>query len=165
MRKLLDYPEWAVDKTNPFAWLTAAHRQAQATRGKPEQRAAIKFKLVRGLYNCGLNAGQIQEFFQLLDWVLALPADLEYAFEQHLARFEEEMSMPYLTSIERRALKRGREEGLQKVQAKILAKYEARWGPAPQTVQEAVGRIEDFDQLLDLYDRVVAAQTPEELSF
>lgn len=41
MRKLLDYPEWASGTINPFAWLTAAHRQAQATRRHPKQRATI----------------------------------------------------------------------------------------------------------------------------
>ncbi|MBN9418810.1 MAG: hypothetical protein J0I12_25385 [Candidatus Eremiobacteraeota bacterium] len=46
--KLLDYPDWAEGTDNPFAWLTAAHRQALATRRQPQRRAEIKFRLVRG---------------------------------------------------------------------------------------------------------------------
>lgn len=110
--KLLDYPAWASGTSNPFSWLTAAHLQAQATRGQPERRAEIKFRLIRGLYECGMTRPQVQGLFRLLDWVLALPAPLEYTFKQDLARFEKEKSMPYITSVERICRKEGREAGL-----------------------------------------------------
>jgi len=58
-----------------------------------------------------LSKQQILDFFHLVDWVLALSPDLEYDFQVQLALIEEETNMPYITSIERLALQRGREEG------------------------------------------------------
>lgn len=82
--------------------------------------------------------------------------------------------MPYVTSIERRALKKEREEGRvegrederkearQKVRAKLLSTYQERWGAPPQPLLEAVDQIQEFEQLLDLFHRLVAAQNPDD---
>jgi|JI10StandDraft_1071094.scaffolds.fasta_scaffold195227_3 hypothetical protein len=39
VRKLLDFPDWVDSTVNPFAWLTAAHLQARATRKQSARRA------------------------------------------------------------------------------------------------------------------------------
>lgn len=172
VRKLLDYPDTVSQTTNPFAWLTAGHRQAQATRRHPKKRAAAKSRMVRGLYTCGLSIQQIRELFRLLDWLLALPEDLEYAFRQDLARFEEENSMPYVTSIERLARKEGREEGLEagqeiardqacrSLRQEILARYQVRWGQPPDRVAAQLEQLQDLQQLVSLLGALVTAATP-----
>ncbi len=59
----------------------------------------------------------------MIDWVLALPKELELTYKIKVQAFEEERSMSYITSIERF----GREEGLQQGLRQGLAKglYEA----------------------------------------
>ena len=54
-------PDEASNPSNPFSWLTAAHLHAQATRRRAGRRAETKFRLVRGLYQCGLAKTQVLE--------------------------------------------------------------------------------------------------------
>jgi predicted transposase YdaD len=114
--KLLDYgsleQRLEADK-NPFAAVVLAHLKAIATEGDPEQRRTWKVRLVKGLYERGLQAEQIRQLFRLIDWMLTLPDDLEEGFLEELYRFEEERHMPYVTSIERLLLKKVRQEGIQ----------------------------------------------------
>lgn len=49
--------------------------------------------------------------FRVLDWMLALPPELNESFRNVIYRFEEERKMPYVTSIERLATEKGRAEG------------------------------------------------------
>jgi len=176
--KLLDYPSWVETEQNPFAWLTAAHLQAQATQKHPELRAEIKFRLIRGLYSCGLTRAQLLELFRLLDWVLALPANMEYNFKRDLARFEEEHRVVYVSSVERIArkegLEAGRAEGIEAGRAEGLAKahseacqairqtihekVEQRWGPLDSEHKVRLDAVDDFQRLLELH--VQAATQP-----
>jgi hypothetical protein len=39
--------------------------------------------------------------YRFIDWVLALPKDLEIDFQEELTRYEKEKDMPYVTSAER----------------------------------------------------------------
>ncbi len=158
------------ESTNPFCWLTAAHLQAQATRGQPQRRADIKFRLLRGLYRCGLDRPKLLELFRLLDWVLDLPRELEYSVRQDLARIEKEDEMPYITSWERMAREEGREQGFEAgvretcatVRATILDKYRQRWGTASSEVKERLEQIHEPARLLELLTGLLTVQSPEE---
>lgn len=77
------------------------------------ERCRWKLRLVKGLFERGLTAEEIRQLFRLIDWMMDLPPELEDEFEDQLHRFEEERQMPYITSVERRALERGRQEGRQ----------------------------------------------------
>lgn len=170
IRKLLDYPDWASQTANPFAWLTAAQLQAQATRRQLQKRAEMKTRLVRGLYSCGLSSSQVRELFRLLDWVLALPPDLDYTFRQDLARFEEENNMPYVTSIERiareearkEAREEAREEACKTLRLGILQIYEERWGQPSTQVVEKLEQIQDLKHLVDLLGHLPTAKPGQE---
>ena len=157
---------WASQTTNPFAWLTAAHLQAQATRRQPQKRAEIKTRLVRGLYRCGLSSARVRELFRLLDWVLALPRELEYTFKRDLARFEEENNMPYVTSIERIAREEAREEAQEEacktLRQGILKIYQERWGQPSTQVVEKLEQIQDLKQLVDLLGHLPTAKPGQE---
>ena len=112
--KLLDYrgKEAELEQSpNPFAAILLAHLKVLETRGVPQTRWQWKLRLVKGLYERGLKREQIRHLFRVLDWMLALPKELDVSFNEELHRFEEERRMPYVTSIERLGLERGREEG------------------------------------------------------
>jgi len=49
--------------------------------------------------------------FRFIDWLLALPAKQETLFWREIQEYEEERKMPYITSVERSGLARGRAEG------------------------------------------------------
>ena len=56
----------------------------------------------------------MREVFRLLDWMLHLREDLGRNFVQELRALEEELHMPYVTSVERYAREDGLTEGLAK---------------------------------------------------
>jgi predicted transposase YdaD len=112
--KLLDYqPQLAEleQNPNPFAVVVMAHLQAQATRHNPNDRLRWKLRLIKGLYRRGLNREDILELFRIIDWLMALPEDLERQFQTELKAFEEERQMRYVTTIERWGEQRGEERG------------------------------------------------------
>ena len=105
---------------------------------------------------------QVRELFRLLDWVLALPPDLDYTFKQDLARFEEENNMPYVTSIERIAREEAIEEACQTLRLGILKIYQERWGQPSTQVVEKLEQMKDLSQLVDLLGHFPTAKPGQE---
>jgi hypothetical protein len=123
--KLLDYAdgEPALEQDdNPFAQVVLAHIQAQRTHKDPESRYVSKLRLVRGLYDRGWTAADVRQLFRLLDWIMALPIELQDRFRGELHRYEEERRMPYISSVERLAKEEGRREGRREGQDSGLRK-------------------------------------------
>ena len=113
--KLLDYKERAAElekDQNPLAAVVVAQLKALETRDAPNTRWEWKVRLIKGLYDRGLDAEAVRKLFRILDWLLTLPKELEQSFRQELDRFEEERRMPYVTSVERLAREEGRQEGV-----------------------------------------------------
>jgi hypothetical protein len=114
--KLLDWQERAGEleaSHNPVAKIILAHLRALETQKTPESRRLHKFQLVRSLYDGGFDANQVRQLFRLIDWMMGLPAGLEQQFQQEVFKIEEDRRMPYVTSVERMALERGKQEGRQ----------------------------------------------------
>ena len=115
--KLLDYnrrPEDLGADLNPMAVVVAAHFAAMATRGDSEKRFNLKWQLTRNLYERGYSKQQVLSLYRLIDWVLAMPKEMELAFEEKLLAYEKETSMLHITSAERIGIEKGIEKGLQK---------------------------------------------------
>jgi hypothetical protein len=111
--KVLDYPIVPRVPNNPFSWLVAAHMETQRTKGKYDERKAVKLSLVKNLMLGGQPAEMVFQLLRLVHWLLALPPDLEYIFDQEISNFQEEHKMPYMTSWERRGHEKGLQDGLQ----------------------------------------------------
>jgi hypothetical protein len=117
MVKLIDYrrDEAALEQSpNPFAAVVLAQLKVLETKHAPATRWQWKLRLVKGLYDRGLKQEQVRQLFRVLDWMLALPPELDQSFRTDLERFEETRRMPYVTSIERLAREEGLQEGLEK---------------------------------------------------
>lgn len=114
--KLLD---WAgreaqlSDSRNPFAVVTHAHLATRATRGDAAARYAAKWALVRSLYQRGWGKQQVIDLFNIIDWMMQLPNPWEQQLGKALEHLEEEIRMPYVSTIERLAIERGLEKGMQ----------------------------------------------------
>jgi hypothetical protein len=112
--KVMDYRGREVEleaNSNPFAVFVLAQLKANETKDNPEGRLGWKLRVVKGLYDRGMDRTEVRKLFRLIDWVLALPPPQATTFKEDLATFEQEKKMPYVTSIERMALDQGRAEG------------------------------------------------------
>jgi hypothetical protein len=141
---------------NPFAAVVLAHLQTQETRQNPDGRCVWKVRLIKGLHERGLGREEVREFFRVTDWMMDLPPMLNDAFWHEIEQFEEEAKMPYITSIERRAIERGRIEGLRWA---IEAYLRGRWGAEGTALAGGLGAIADQIELEALMDAISKATT------
>lgn len=113
--KLLDYEadmSALDDEANPFALVVMAHAGMRATAADPVARLDWKFRLTRRLFERGYQRQQIIRLYRFIDWVMLLPEDLELEYDRRVDEYQEERKMEYLSSMERRAMERGRQAGL-----------------------------------------------------
>ncbi|MCC2672678.1 MAG: transposase, partial [Armatimonadetes bacterium] len=159
--KLLDLDEAELaESRNPLAVVIRAHRRAQATRRSPNRRLRAKMELVRELYQSGMSRPEVLELLRLIDWLLALPEDLEAHFQQQLHTWDEEKRMPYITSWERLGHRRGRQEGRQEaLHDAILRNLSIDHGDVPSELAERIVQVTDPEQLLDLVRSSVRAES------
>ncbi|WP_017716040.1 Rpn family recombination-promoting nuclease/putative transposase [Kamptonema formosum] len=157
--KLLDYQaQWQTleQSANPFAVMVMAHLKTKATRGTPQEREQWKWSLVRGLFERDYNREQIEKLFRLVDWMMALPEELQRSFEEKLTRYQEEMRMPLLSRIEQRAMQAGIERGIQQnARESVIEILEMRFEEVPAQLREAINRIEDAALLKQLHRQAV----------
>jgi hypothetical protein len=130
------------------------------TRQDPAARLGWKIRLIRGLYERGLTEDEVRQLFRLIDWMMDLPEAWDQEFDQTLARIEEEKKMPYITSIERLALKRGKAEG--KVEALIQVLGRRFPTPVSADLDTTIRATTDLAQLERWMDLAVQATSLEE---
>lgn len=154
--KLLDMDEEELARSrNPVALLLLAHRAALRLRGGPELLLAEKMRLTREIEGLGYNRDVGYQLFRLLDWLVQLPEGYKAWYEDFLVELEEAGKMPYLTTPERYALKRGIEQGIQQglqagMRRAILRVLQARFGSVPPTLEERLEQIQSEETLQEL---------------
>lgn len=99
-----------------------------SVRYKGDLKAA-KFALTKLLLRKHWARKTIADVFKFLDWVMALPEELDQQFITEVTQLQEENKMPFLAPFERRAMARGEalgeERGLRKGEARGLRKGQA----------------------------------------
>ena len=156
--KLLDWngrePELEAS-TNVFATVILAHLATQATRHDPPARLHRKLTLTRRLYERGLPRQTIIDLYRFLDLLMRLPEDLELQFTETIYRIEEQLSMPYLSFVERRGERRGMDRLLR-------GQLEQRFAPLPPEIIERLEQA-DADQLMRWGERFSFARTLDDI--
>jgi len=116
----------------------------------------------------------------VIDWALGLPEELEEALWHEIIEYEETKHMPYVTSVERIGIKKGREQGLQQGLQQGKARGEARgerkgllegitlglelrWGADGLRLLPEIGPIQDVYLLRAIHEGLKRVSTPEEL--
>jgi hypothetical protein len=153
--KLLDYQtrsDLLSENANPFAVIVAAHLTTRQTDRNPNERYQGKLRLAKSLYQRGYSRQDIVELFRLIDWMMILPEEAESEFKEEIRRFEEDLQMPYVTSVERLA----RQEGiLQQVREDVIDVLTVRFEDVPPSTVEAINRIEDTARLKTLLRQAI----------
>ena len=112
--KLLDYApdDQALEANpNPFAMVVLAHLKTLETRRSPAERYAWKLRLVKGLYERGMDAEDVRQLFRFIDWIMELPEERDRLFWQEITTYQQEKFMPFVTIAERIGREKGIEEG------------------------------------------------------
>jgi hypothetical protein len=145
--KLLDYEQrWQELEAsrNPFATVVMAHLKAQETRNDARERFSSKLYLTRRLYEQGYEREDVINLFRFIDWVMSLPEELEQDFWREVVQLQEEMRMPYITSIERIGIKKGIKQGLLEA---IELGLRLKFGDEGLEILPEISEIEDVEQL------------------
>lgn len=106
------------------------------------------------------NAHQVRELFRLIDWMMHLRGDLEERFKHELDDLEESLQMPYVTSVERIAKA---EAAIETRQQTLIRQLRRRFGKLPARVTRAIDATTATEQLDEWLDRLVTANTLDEL--
>jgi hypothetical protein len=157
--KVLNYAtdqEALTKHDNPFAQVVLAHLKAMETRRDPLQRRQWKIQLVKGLYEHGWQAEDVRQLFRVIDWLMDLPKELQEGFREELYRYEEEKTMPYVTSVERLAKKEGRRESLLEV---IEIGLQGKFGQAGLELLPQIRALEKNSQLRDVATTLMTADS------
>ena len=102
--KLLDYaPQYQELEAdpNPFAMVVLAHLKTLETRRSPAERHAWKLRLVKGLYERGMDPEDVRQLFRFIDWIMELPEPLEQLFREEIDAYQQEKRMPFIDIFER----------------------------------------------------------------
>ena len=167
--KLLDYEEsWSEleASSNPFAIIVMAHLKTKATTGKLPEREQWKWRLIRGLYEKEFEREQIIKLFEIIDNMMTLSPELQSSLESKIKQFEEERTMPLMSNMELRGIKRGKKIGeeigkeigkeigaLEKSRDDIKTVLTVRFGEISSEIEEIIGKMTNptiLEELLKL---------------
>jgi hypothetical protein len=156
MVKLLDY-QWEdlEQNNNIFAIVVMAHLKTKATTSNFSVREQWKWNLTRLLYERGYNRKEIADLYKVIDLMMALSEELQSSFEQKLANYQEGRKMPLLSNIERRAIKRTRQQD-------IIKLLQVRFGHIPENLVENINKLDEQALLEQLLVSTITVNSVEE---
>jgi hypothetical protein len=157
--KLLDYAkrEQALETDpNPFAILVLAHMKTLETRRSPADRQVWKLRLVKGLYERGMDAEDIRQLFRFIDWIMDLPEGRERSFWQEFDAYQQEKRMPFITIAERVGMEKGLLQGIE-------ACLEMKFGAEGLKLMAELREIQDHVLLGKILQSIRTAASPDDL--
>jgi hypothetical protein len=157
--KLLDYAPQSqaleVD-SNPFATVVLAHLKTLETWRSPEKRQAWKVRLVKGLYQRGMDPEDVRQLFRFIDWIMELPKEQESLFWQEITTSQQEKRMPFITIAERVGMEKGLLRGIE-VSPKL------KFGAEGLELMPELRELQDHELLGKILDAIPAADGPDDL--
>jgi uncharacterized protein YbgA (DUF1722 family) len=176
--KLLDYAgrtDVLLASHNPFALVTLAHLRTQQAHRDPDELYAAKWQLTKLLYQHGWRKQRIIMLFNVINWMMALPASHQRRYWQAVLQLEKERNMKLLNPLEQmflddglkkgleqglvrgleQGLERGRREGAALLLERLLVQ---RFGPLSQTTRKKLSRA-SMEQIGVWSDALAEAQS------
>lgn len=157
--KLLDYAPQYLEleaSPNPFAVVVLAHLKARETRRSPAERYAWKVRLVKGLYDRGMDAEDVRRLFRFIDWVMELPEPLEALFKGDNDALQQEKLMPFMDIYERTGMQKGLLQGIE-------VALDMKFGPSGLELMPELRQIRDHVLLEKVLTRIKTAESPADL--
>ena len=162
-KDLLDrfFEEYEELERNPsvFAIVVMAHLRTIETRHSPQRRMEWKLTLTRMLYERGYNERTIIDLFRFPDWLMFLPGELQRGYRDEIERYEEEKKMPYVTTIERMGIEKGRVEGRVEATTDLL---QQKFGALDEQIESRLREL-TYEQLKQLTTVLLKLNSLDEL--
>jgi hypothetical protein len=117
-------------------------------------------RLSKSLYERGLSKHDVRQLFRLIDWMMDLPEVQYQQFWQELEQYEKEKQVPYITSVERHGIEKGKREGLLEG---ITICLKLRFGAEGVALLPTIRAVTDVDRLQAILKAMETAADFEEL--
>ena len=114
---------------------------------------------MRLLLRKGYDRIRVIQIFRFLDGVLTLSDEMQEQLIYEEFHREDAKRMPYITSWERIAMRKGMLEGVSEM---VLEALEERFGEVPEDMKKAVVAIEDKDELKNLFRQAMRVSRLDE---
>jgi hypothetical protein len=122
-----------------------------------EERKQWKWTLIRSLFDRGYSREEVENLFRFIDRMMSLPKQLEQQLRTQLIEYREERQMPFISPMEELIQEEAMERGILKTQREsILDILQVRFGEVPQSVVEAVNRLEEIPTLKQLHRQTIS---------
>ncbi len=157
--KLLDFaPRWQELEAdpNPFAMVVLAHLKTLETRRSPADRQTWKLRLVKGLYERGMEPEDIRQLYRFIDWIMELPEGLEQRFGEELTVYQQETVMPFLTITDRMYAEKVLLQGIE-------IALQLKFGDEGLKLSPELRELHDHELLSAVLNAIPTAASPEEL--
>ena len=121
MVKIIDYKnkkelrERLETSNNPMAMVVLAQLERyKLKKADNNEKSAVKWELIRRCYERKYTKEEIRVLLKFIDWLIRLPEGLNEQLSTKIEKLEEDYKMPYITSWERIAEKKGMKIGEQR---------------------------------------------------
>ncbi|MCW5933071.1 MAG: Rpn family recombination-promoting nuclease/putative transposase [Fimbriimonadia bacterium] len=174
--KLIDYSEnleSLARSKNPFALVILAYLKALRARGDARLLLEEKIALARSLSQRGYNVRAGLQLLALLDRLVALPAELELAYEQYLQEWTEMPETELISNFERRMRERYLQEGIAagehrgmeySTRDSVRDVLRVKFGRVPRPLDAQLRQISEVEALRELLREAVLANTLDEFA-
>lgn len=124
---------------NPMAMVVLAQLERyKLKKADDNKKSAVKLELIRRCYERRYTKEEIRVLLKFIDWLILLPEGLNEQLSTKIEELEEVYKMPYITSWERIAEKKGVKIGEEKGKIKTARELIKR-GVAINIIAEATG--------------------------
>lgn len=146
-----------------LAVVVMAHLKTQETSNSNIDRKKWKLYLARYLYERGYKRDDMIQLLKFIDWIMRLPEDLNGLFWQEIKEYGEGKQMPYLTSLEQTAMKKGMQQGTQKEAQRLLTQIiNIKFKSVSENLIEKINDITDTDTLEILHHQAILCNSKED---
>lgn len=171
MIKLLDFADRTdeLEKSdNPFAVAVLAHLKARETAHDTGRRVNWKIRLYKGLFDRKWRRKDIRQLLRTIDWFLKLSPEDNQTVREAIEADEKEKKMPYISSFEQVAMKKGEARGEARGQVRglhdgLALALKAKFGEAGQQLAAEMRQISDLETLQRVKASFETATSPDEL--
>jgi hypothetical protein len=163
---LLHFPKpgttWGID-SKPFPLLALHKLIIRPPTPEMNCRYETQCKMARMLHAHKWDATLIRHFFQLIDWMMPLPLDLELKFSTFIGGLEEGNGTEYISPIEQVRSEQRFHEGEQGGKTELLSRLlTRRFGNLPPATQARIKQA-TIEQIDIWFDRGMDAATLDEV--